>query len=64
MEGNNTVNTFDMEFSYGGAFDSLDIFKEEDAMNIIKDMLPLGKVNKSDIMIGLIALFFRNGEFF
>uniref|UniRef100_A0A034W8S7 Sterol regulatory element-binding protein 2 n=1 Tax=Bactrocera dorsalis TaxID=27457 RepID=A0A034W8S7_BACDO len=41
MDENSSSNPVDMEFSYGTGFDSLDIFKEEDTLNIIKDMVPL-----------------------
>ncbi len=44
MEENNSSKPADMDFSYGTAFDSLDIFKEEDTLNIIKDMVPIGKL--------------------
>ncbi|XP_018789489.1 PREDICTED: sterol regulatory element-binding protein 2 [Bactrocera latifrons] len=45
MDENNSSNSVDMEFSYGTGFDSLDIFKEEDTLNIIKDMVPLEMQN-------------------
>uniref|UniRef100_A0A0A1XBK7 Sterol regulatory element-binding protein 2 n=1 Tax=Zeugodacus cucurbitae TaxID=28588 RepID=A0A0A1XBK7_ZEUCU len=45
MDENSESNPIDMDFSYGAAFDSLDIFKEEDALNIIKDMVPLEMQN-------------------
>lgn len=42
MEKIKSSNPVDMDFSYATALDSLDIFKEEDTLNIIKDMVPLG----------------------
>nr|XP_014095998.2 sterol regulatory element-binding protein 2 isoform X1 [Bactrocera oleae] len=45
MEENNSSKPADMDFSYGTAFDSLDIFKEEDTLNIIKDMVPIEMQN-------------------
>ncbi|XP_053952863.1 sterol regulatory element-binding protein 2 [Anastrepha ludens] len=40
MEDNDEINSLDLEFGCDGAFDSFDIFKEEDDLNMIKDMLP------------------------